>query len=111
MFTAAIRSAREWSVGNGKCSRWRVRILDRNVLLFAYMYDTMNLLYNTMYPVRISLQSRYNEIQYILYYCISVQIQWIQLRISPRSRYGGYLSYMFEASLFAEASFDHSRAG
>ena len=60
------------------------------------MYDTMYLLYNTMYPVRISLQSRYDEIQYILYYCISVQIQWIQLRISPRSRYSDiqYILYL-----------------
>ena len=43
-----------------------------------HVRDTMYLLYNTMYPLRISLQSRYNEIQYILYYCTSVQIQWIQ---------------------------------
>ena len=52
--------------------------------------------YNTYrYYITVFFQSRYNEVQYILYHCISVRIQWIQLRIySPWSRYGGYVSYM-----------------
>ena len=43
-----------------------------------YMGDTMYLLYNTMYPLRIRLQSRYVEIQYILYPLYLDQIQWIR---------------------------------
>ena len=42
------------------------------------MGDTMYLLYNTMYPLRIRLQSRYVEIQYILYPLYLDQIQWIR---------------------------------
>ena len=38
----------------------------------------MYLLYNTMYPLRIRLQSRYVEIQYILYPLYLDQIQWIR---------------------------------